>query len=142
MIRFEPMVSVAPNRRFKVLLADESEGWHQTVSGLLHPQGVETLLARSGNEALEILKHEVIHVVVVDQSMPGLGGLQVIKRMQSQFDNIPPTILLANQLTHNLMHEALAMQVFSVLGKPVDFNLLLDSLARVVKRHYEGRWPS
>jgi hypothetical protein len=33
------------------------------------------------------------------------------------------------------------MKVFSVLSKPVDFNLLLDSLARVMKRHYESRWP-
>jgi hypothetical protein len=34
------------------------------------------------------------------------------------------------------------MHVFSVLSKPVDFNVLLDTLARVVKRHYEGKWPS
>lgn len=135
------MVQATDNHRFKVLLADESEEWHQTVSGLLHPQGVETLLVRNGNEALEVLRHEPVHVVVVDQSMPGLGGLQIIRRMQ-QLDSIPPTILLANHLTHHLMHEALAMQVFSVLGKPVDFNLLLDSLARVMRRYYEGRWPA
>jgi len=133
------MVQTSHNR-FTVLLADETEGWHQTVEGLLHPQGVQTLWARSGNEALDILNQETIHVAIVDQTMPGLGGLGIIKRMQSQ-SSIPPTILLANQLTHNLMHEALAMHVFSVLGKPVDFNLLLDSLARVMKRYYEGRWP-
>jgi hypothetical protein len=33
------------------------------------------------------------------------------------------------------------MRVFSVLGKPVDFNLLLDSLARVMRRFHDGRWP-
>jgi DNA-binding NtrC family response regulator len=58
-----------------------------------------------------------------------------------EFTNAPPAILLANQLTTNLLHEALAMHIFSVLSKPVDFNLLLDALARVMKRHYEGRWP-
>jgi hypothetical protein len=31
--------------------------------------------------------------------------------------------------------------VFSVLGKPVDFNLLLDALARLMKRYHENRWP-
>jgi len=133
------MVQTSHNR-LTVLLADETESWHQTVETLLHPQGVQTLWAKSGGEALDILRHETIHVAIVDQTMPGLGGLGIIKRM-SQLDNIPPTILLANQLTHNLMHEALSMQVFSVLGKPVDFNLLLDSLARVMKRYYEGRWP-
>jgi hypothetical protein len=39
------------------------------------------------------------------------------------------------------MHDALAMKVFSVLSKPVDLNVLLQTLARVVNRHYAGRWP-
>jgi hypothetical protein len=34
------------------------------------------------------------------------------------------------------------MRVFSVLSKPVDLNLLLDALARVLRRHYASRWPS
>ena len=33
------------------------------------------------------------------------------------------------------------MQVFSVLSKPVDFNVLLDALARVLRRYHENRWP-
>ena len=33
------------------------------------------------------------------------------------------------------------MHVFSVLSKPVDFNLLLDALARVLRRYHENRWP-
>ena len=33
------------------------------------------------------------------------------------------------------------MHVFSVLSKPVDFNVLLDALARVLRRYYESRWP-
>ena len=33
------------------------------------------------------------------------------------------------------------MHVFSVLSKPVDPNLLLDALARVLRRYYESKWP-
>ena len=33
------------------------------------------------------------------------------------------------------------MHVFSVLAKPVDFNVLLDTLARVLRRFYENKWP-
>ena len=56
--------------------------------------------------------------------------------------NAPPAILLASQLTNHLLHEALGMHVFSVLSKPVDLNLLLDALARVMRRHYASRWPN
>ena len=53
----------------------------------------------------------------------------------------PPAILLANELNSHLLREALAMHVFSVLSKPVDLNVLLDSLARVLKRYYSSQWP-
>jgi CheY-like chemotaxis protein len=134
------MVQTQHNNRFTVLLANEQESWHRTICGLLEPQGVETVVARSGREALHLIESRPIHVAVLDHSMPQLGGLQVVKLMR-ELQNAPPAILLANQLTTHLLHEALAMHIFSVLSKPVDFNLLLDALARVMKRHYGGQWP-
>lgn len=126
--------------RLTVLLADQSDGWSVTVRKLLEPQGIQTLYAHSGREALRLIETGAIHVAVLDQQMPQLGGMQVVKRMMALPD-APPAILLADHLTNHLLHEALGMKVFSVLSKPVDFNLLLDSLARVMKRHYESRWP-
>ena len=142
------MVQTVASNRLTVLLANEQEGWHQTVRQLLQPQGVETVSARSGREALSLMESRPIHCAVLDAQMPQLGGLQVIKLMrelQSRRDAsqpVPPAILLANQLTSHLLHEALGMHVFSVLSKPVDFNVLLDTLARVLKRHYENKWPN
>ena len=138
------MLQTTPhNNRLTVLLANEQEGWHQTVRGLLEPQGVQTLVARSGREALTLIEQQPVHVAVLDQQMPQLGGLQVIRLMRDLKKDPPPAaILLANQLTHHLLHEALGMHVFTVLAKPVDFNVLLDSLARVLKRYHESRWPN
>ena len=127
--------------RLTVLLSSEQENWHQTVRRLLEPQGVETVAARSGREALSLMESRPIHVAVLDQAMPQLNGLQVVRLMREMPIEAPPAILLANHLTSHLLHEALGMHVFSVLSKPVDFNLLLDALARVMRRHYEGKWP-
>ena len=134
------MVQSAQSSRLTVLLANEQEGWHQTVRQLLEPQGVMTLTARSGREALQLIESQPIHVAVLDQQMPQLGGLQVVKLMR-ELQKAPPAILLANDLNSHLLREALGMHVFSVLSKPVDFNLLLDTLARVLRRYYESRWP-
>jgi CheY-like chemotaxis protein len=130
------------HHRFTVLLANEQEGWHQTVRGLLEPQGVQTISARSGREALEVMEKRPVHVAVLDQQMPQLGGLQVIRLMNELHPSAPPAILLAHDLNSHLLREALGMHVFSVLSKPVDTNLLLDALARVLRRYYESRWPS
>jgi DNA-binding NtrC family response regulator len=134
------MLQTSHNNRFTVLLANEQENWHQTVRQLLEPQGVHTIAARSGREALSLIESTSIHVAVLDVQMPQLGGLQVVKILR-ELHNAPPAILLAHHLTDHLLHEALGMHVFSVLSKPVDLNMLLDAMARVVRRHYEGRWP-
>ena len=136
------MTDVSHNNRFSVLLAQPDQGqWQDTVRRLLEPQGVHTVAVRSGREALEVIQHTQVHVAVLDQTMPQLGGLQVIKLMRD-IKTAPASILLANQMTDHLLHEALGMRVFSVLSKPVDLNLLLDALARVLKRHYASKWPS
>jgi two-component system response regulator HydG len=134
------MAQVASNHRLTVLVADENEGWASTVRTLLAPQGVQTISAHTGREALRLIESGAVHVAILDQKMPQLGGLQVVKRMRD-LPMAPPAILLADHLTNHLLNEALGMKVFSVLSKPVDFNLLLDSLARVMKRHYLSKWP-
>ncbi|CAN5498988.1 hypothetical protein BH24ACT5_BH24ACT5_31870 [soil metagenome] len=139
------MTDVRSTSRLTVLLPDEQEEWHRTIRGLLEPQGVLTLTARNGREALEMIAADAVHVAVLDTQMPKLGGLQVVKRIRelhkSNPGRVPPAILVANDLTSHLLREALMNHVFSVLSKPVDYALLLDTLARVIRRRYESRWP-
>lgn len=134
------MVQTQPTSRLKVLLADDNGSWNHTVRTLLQPQGVETVVVRTGREALNLIESRQIHVAVLDHSMPQLGGLQIV-RMMRQMQGAPPAILLTHQLTTQLLQDALGMNVFSVIAKPVDFNLLLQSLAGVMRRHYSDRWP-
>ncbi len=136
----EDMVQAEATSRFTVLLPMEQEGWHRTVAGLLEPQGVQTVLAHSGREALDLIENTPLHAVVLDTQMPGLGGLQILKLMRDVGRSIP-AVLLAERLSDYLLREALGMKVFSVLSKPVDFNLLLDALARILRRYHENRWP-
>ena len=113
---------------------------------MLEPHGIQTVSARSGREAIDLIASNAVHVAVLDVQMPQLGGLQVVRRMRElsraePLRRSPPAILVANDLTSHLLREALMNHVFSVLSKPVDYSLLLDALARVVRRHYESRWP-
>lgn len=126
--------------RLRVLFADVDADWHSQATQLLAPHGIETVRVRTGREALSRMESESFHVAVLDQNIPQLSGLQVVK-LSRDFPSPPPAILLAKDLNAHLMHEALVMKVFSVMSKPVDLNMLLQTLARIVKRHYEGKWP-
>ncbi len=125
---------------------DEVAEWHGIVADLLRPQGVRTVSARSGTEALERMEAseqsggDRIHVAVLSEQMPRLGALQVL-RLARDLPHAPPAILLTPKLNPRLLHDAIGMSVFSVLTEPVDLNILLDTLARVLKRYHEGRWP-
>jgi CheY-like chemotaxis protein len=138
------MIQTKPTARFTVLLPPQKEeGWHETLVRLLEPQGVHALPVRTGREALGLIESTDIHAAVLDTVMPGLGGMQVIKLMHEMRGRTPPpAILLTTHMTNSLLREALGMHVFSVLSKPVDFNLLLDALARLLKRYHENRWPA
>jgi two-component system, NtrC family, response regulator AtoC len=135
-----PAFNLNANHRLTVLFGDADSAWHDTASAMLEPFGVTSLQARTGREALDRIESGEVHVAVLDQNLPQLSGLQVVK-LASRRELAPPAILLSRDLSTQFLHEALGMKVFSVLSKPVDVNLLLDTLARVLKRHYAGRWP-
>src|SRR3954464_9410490 len=110
---YRSMVQASDTNRFTVLLANEQEGWHTTVRQLLEPQGVQTVAARNGREALRMVEAGNVHVAVLDTEMPQLGGMQVIRRINDLAPAArPPAILLANHLTNHLLQEALGMHVF------------------------------
>lgn len=168
-----PLENVLPRSggRCTVLLGDEhgaSEHWHKTAARLLASQGVETVVARTGRHALNLIEDSLtgggqrIHVAVLDQGMTDMTGLQVLRRLHEHLTRrtppVPttmPAILLApvneqreaqtgsggGGLSSGLMHDALTVKVFSVLPRPVDTNLLLDTMARALLRFYAGKWP-
>ena len=126
--------------RLTVLFADPAAEWHRQAADMLRSHGVQTVEARTGREALSRIENGEIHVAVLDQNMPQLSGLQVVK-LTRDCKCPPPAILVSKDLTNHFMQEALGMKVFSVLAKPCEPNLLLETLARVVRRHYADRWP-
>jgi CheY-like chemotaxis protein len=130
-----------PGQRLNILFADPDSDWQATAASVLDPIGVSAISVRTGQEALSRMESGEVHVAVLDQNMPQLSGLQVVK-ISRKWNSAPPAILLTRDLTPQLLQEALLMRVFSVLSKPVDTNLLLETLARLVKRHYAGAWPT
>ena len=116
--------------------------------------GVHCLEARSGSEAEALLRRERIHVAVVDVSVPMSDGvlgsdavgsriLQILRRL----DQPPPTVVVRppqpsqRDATRGL-HAMLAEGAFAVLDRPFPVESLLETLRRILQRHYAGTWPT
>lgn len=66
-----------------VLIADDEEDILQLVRRVLERAGFEVALARNGTQALELAKARPPAVAVLDVTMPGLDGLEVVRRLRA-----------------------------------------------------------
>lgn len=101
-----------------ILITDDDAQFRETVRGVLVPRGYRTLLAGSGPEALEIVRHEDVHVVLLDMHMPWLTGLETLRQVKLVKSRLP-CILLSARMDDVLRREAEEAEAFSVLSKPV-----------------------
>ena len=119
---------------------------------LLEPQGIRCLRARNLTESDQVVRQVRVHIAVVDIGLPvgdGAGEpagprvLQILRRM----DAPPPTVVVRPPQPSvrdqgRSLRDALHEGAFAVLERSCSLETFLDTLRRVVQRHYAGYWPS
>jgi CheY-like chemotaxis protein len=68
----------------RVLIVDDEAGIRELICSVLATNGYETLEARNGPEALELARQIPCDLVIADQVMPGMSGLELIKRLSAE----------------------------------------------------------
>lgn len=127
-------------RTFKILITDDDRGSREALAGLLADRGFPTLQAASGEEAIEIVRVEIVHVVFFDMHMPRMTGLEALQQVRL-LNELLPAILVTADATRELIRQALQAQVYSVIPKPINKNIVLHTLARALQQVY-GPPPS
>lgn len=118
-----------------LLIVDDDGAFRETLCSVFAPRGFNTLTARDGDEALEIVRRQPVHVLLTDMHMPRLSGLETIRRIR-QCRLILPCILLSAGLDDGLVEEARGLQAFSVLRKPVRFSELTGVVRQALRVTY------
>lgn len=80
-----------------VLVVDDERGVNDLVCDALRLAGYETVPARDGREALQVLREAAVDLVVLDVNMPVLDGFSVLRQMRETGDATPVVILTARQ---------------------------------------------
>jgi CheY-like chemotaxis protein len=118
-----------------LLITDDDGAFRDTLCSVFAPRGFNTLTARDGAEALEIVGQQAVHVLLTDMHMPRMNGLETIRRIR-QRRLILPCILLSAGLDDGLMEEARDLQAFTVLRKPVRFAELTRAVRQALRVTY------
>ncbi|MGA2915327.1 MAG: response regulator [Sedimentisphaerales bacterium] len=119
----------------KVLINDTCWAWPDAVRQVFRNRPVELLVVRRVDEALNVIQHRRVHTAILDMDCEAVNGLTVIKMIRSGFPLLP-CILLADGTEEKLLSAALELDVFSVINKPVDIDLLHSQLHRLFLKRY------
>ena len=121
-----------------LLITDDDRDFRETLRGVFEPRGFRTLLAGNGQEALDIVQREPVHLMLLDMHMPRLTGLETIRRVKA-LRSVLPCILISGALDEQIMEEARAAEAFSVLSKPVSFSEITGTVDAALRVAYD--WP-
>lgn len=123
---------------FSILITDDDVDCRETLREIVEPEGFRTLLAGSGEEALDIVREEPVHLVLLDVNLPRMSGLETLQ-MVRQINAILPCILVTANADEELMRQAFNVRAYSVIPKPVSKNVLLYTLIRALMKVYGFR---
>jgi DNA-binding NtrC family response regulator len=132
---------------YRILITDDDVGCRESLRSIVEPEGFETSLASSGEEALEIVREKPIHLAMFDVNMPRLTGLETLQLVR-QINALLPCILVTADPDEDLMRQAFRYHAYSVIPKPVSKNIVLYTVMRALRVYdslrehlNRGDWP-
>jgi DNA-binding response OmpR family regulator len=120
--------------RNTILVVDDDSDACQALGGLLEESGFAVEAAGDGAGALARLDQVGPDLVLTDLQMPGMDGLELIRRIQAR-EKAPPVILVTGMETGDLCTRATGYGAVECLVKPVDVDELLWAVERALACH-------
>src|SRR6202167_1150033 len=109
---------------------DEIESLHSQIL-FLENKGYEVTALTNGFDAIDYVRENPIDVVLLDESMPGITGLETLAKIKEINQQIPVVLITKNE-TENLMDDAIGSQITDYLIKPVNPNQVWLSLKKII----------
>ena len=118
--------------QMKVLLVDDEEELVSTLAKRLQFRGIEAQYVTSGEKAMERLKNHNFDLLVVDLKMPGLNGIEFMRKVK-EFNSKIKFIFVTGYSTQNDAEKSLQGGASDFLLKPVSINVLIEKMHLALK---------
>jgi len=116
----------------KILWVDDEMESLQSQKMFLENKGYEVHTLTNGFDAIDYVKENPVDVVLLDETMPGITGLETLAKIKEVNSQIPVVLITKNE-TENLMNDAIGSQISDYLIKPVNPNQVLLSLKKILE---------
>jgi DNA-binding NtrC family response regulator len=115
-------------REFNVLVVDDEDEFRDVITKSLEKRGLHVVGAENGLKALEILEKSRTDVVLLDIKMPGIDGIETLRRIRS-LKPLVEVILLTGHASVDSGIEGMKLGAFDYLMKPIELDPLLEKLS-------------
>lgn len=123
-------------KNYSVLIVDDEENVSKLLSKLFIKEGYTTHTAANGYEALKVIDSKEIDVVITDIKMPGISGIELLKKI-SEIDSSIGVIMITAFATLDTAIEALRMGAKDYITKPFDLEEVLSSVHKILANKEE-----
>jgi len=118
--------------KIKILWADDEIDLLKPQLFFLEKKGYKVVTVSNGHDAIDEFERQGdIDIIFLDESMPGLSGLQTMQRLKAIKPTLPIVMITKNE-AENIMEEAIGSQIDDYLIKPVNPNQILLTLKKIV----------
>jgi CheY-like chemotaxis protein len=122
-------------QHYSILITDDDPAARETLREIVAPQGFHTLMAESGEEAIDLVKTHEVHLALMDMHLPRLSGLETIAIVR-QIRGVLPAILITGDNDENLIRRALSEHAYCVLAKPVSKHVVIYVVNKALAKFY------
>jgi DNA-binding NtrC family response regulator len=126
-----PKASGHPPEAPRILIVDDDAGQRSLLDSFLAGQGFETIVVESGEKALEVLNAGNIAMMISDVRMPGLSGLETLRRLRQARELLPVLLVTAFPDVRDAVG-AIRDGAVNYLEKPIDLDELLASVRKAI----------
>jgi two-component system NtrC family response regulator len=122
------------NDSIRILVVDDEASQRELVSGYLKKQGFEVFTAGGGESALELFRQAPMELILTDQRMPGLSGLDLLKAARE----INPETQVIVMTAYGSVETAVAAMrdgAADYVAKPLNLEELRQKIQRIVEQH-------
>ncbi|OGL63315.1 MAG: hypothetical protein A3J27_07645 [Candidatus Tectomicrobia bacterium RIFCSPLOWO2_12_FULL_69_37] len=111
----------------RMVIVDDEPEVLEELAEVFGEYGYEIETAREGEEALRKVKEKRPHVMLLDIRMPGMDGLEVLRRVR-EVDPSLGVIMVTAVIEEGLAKEAMRLGAFDYITKPIDLDYLRTSV--------------
>lgn len=115
-----------------ILIVDDDEMLQTIVSFLLEEEGYNVLTAKNGEMAIDLLKNEVIDLILSDLMMPVINGMELVEKIRNQLNLQTPIIMFSSAGQEKNVLEAFNLGADEFIPKPISNKELLIRINKLL----------